>query len=90
MLVVTDGSALYPPVIAAVWPEAEHQRCVFHFIKQLNEELREPLWAAYATLPAPPKRKRGRPNRRGRPKKRGRPREDGRKWDNREAVKAGR
>jgi len=84
MLVVTDGSKLYPPVIAAVWPEAEHQRCVFHFIKQLNEELREPFWAAYATMPAPPKRKRGRP------KKRGRPREDGRKRDNREAVKAGR
>ena len=84
MLVVTDGSALYPPVIAAVWPEAEHQRCVFHFIKQLNEELREAFWAAYATMPAPPRRTRGRP------KKRGRPREDGRKRDNREAVKAGR
>jgi hypothetical protein len=83
MLVVTDGSKLYPPVIAAVWPEAEHQRWVFHFIKQLNEELREAFWSAYATMPAPPTRKRCRP------KKRGRPREDGRKRDNREAVKAG-
>ena len=36
-LVVTDGSSLYPEVIAEVWPEAEHQRCVFHFIKQENE-----------------------------------------------------
>lgn len=80
-LVVTDGSKLYPPVIAAVWPQAEHQRCVFHFIKQLNEELRAAFWAAYATLPAPPKRKRGRP------KKRGRPREDGRKRRNRDTVR---
>ena len=80
-LVVTDGSKLYPPMIAAVWPEAEHQRCVFHFIKQLNEELRPAFWAAYETMPSPPKRKRGRP------KKRGRPREDGRKRDNREAVR---
>jgi len=80
-LVVTDGSKLYPPVIAAVWPQAEHQRCVFHFIKQLNEELGPSFWAAYATMPAPPKRKRGRP------KKRGRPREDGRKRRNRDTVR---
>lgn len=33
-LVTTDGSDLYPDVIAEVWPEAKHQRCVFHFIKQ--------------------------------------------------------
>ena len=83
-LVVTDGSKLYPPVVLAVWPNAEHQRCVFHFIKQINEELGAAFWAAYGTMPAPPKRKRGRP------KKRGRPREDGRKRDNREAVKVAR
>lgn len=83
-LVVTDGSKLYPPVILAVWPKAEHQRCVFHFIKQVNEELGTAFWAAYSTMPAPPKRKRGRP------KKRGRPREDSRKRANREAVKAAR
>lgn len=80
-LVVTDGSKLYPAVIAGVWPQAEHQRCVFHFIKQLNEELRDAFWAAYATMPALPKRKRGRP------KKRGRPREDGRKRQNRDTVR---
>lgn len=83
-LVVTDGSKLYPPVVASVWPEAEHQRCVFHFIKQINEELGTAFWAAHATMPAPPKRKRGRP------KKRGRPREDGRKQKDRETVRAAR
>lgn len=80
-LVVTDGSKLYPPVIAAIWPEAEHQRCVFHFIQQINAELRDAFWEAYRTLPAPPKRKRGRPC------KRGRPREDGRKRRNQRAVR---
>ena len=80
-LVVTDGSKLYPPVILAVWPKAEHQRCVFHFIKQLNEELRPAFWAAYNSMPDAPKRKRGRP------KKRGRPREDGRKKRDRETVR---
>jgi uncharacterized protein (DUF1330 family) len=34
LLVVTDGSDLYPDVIKEVWPEAGHQRCVFHFIQQ--------------------------------------------------------
>ena len=79
-LVVTDGSKLYPPVIAEVWPDAEHQRCVFHFIKQLNEELGAAFRAARDSMPTAPKRKRGRP------KKRGRPREDGRKKRNRETV----
>ncbi len=83
-LAVTDGSTLYPPVIAAVWPTAEHQRCVFHFIKLVNEQLREGFWAAYNTMPAAKKRKAGRP------KKRGRPREDGRKRANRDTVRAAR
>jgi len=83
-LVVTDGSSLYPNVIAEVWPDAKHQRCVFHFIKQLNENLRSAFWAAYHTMPKPPKRKRGRP------KKRGRPRKDKEKRDNRRKVRAAR
>lgn len=83
-LVVTDGSKLYPPVLAAVWPAAQHQRCVFHFIQQVNTELRDAFWAAYRTLPAPPKRKRGRPP------KRGRPRLDGQKRQNQQAVREAR
>jgi hypothetical protein len=34
--VVTDGSNLYPAVLAALWPGAEHQLCVFHVIKDIN------------------------------------------------------
>jgi hypothetical protein len=31
--VVTDGSPLYPALLADLWPEAEHQLCVFHTIR---------------------------------------------------------
>lgn len=79
-LVVTDGSRLYPNAIKDVWPEAVHQRCVFHFIKQVNEDLMKAFWKAYSAMPKPPKRKRGRP------KKRGRPRKDKEKKENRAKV----
>lgn len=36
-VVVTDGSNLYPKVLAEVWPEARHQLCVFHVIKDIND-----------------------------------------------------
>jgi len=68
-LVATDGSSLYPAVLASVWPEAKHQRCVFHFIKQLLTLLGVAFWAAYKTMPKPRKRKRGRPPKRGRKRK---------------------
>ena len=36
-VVVTDGSNLYPGVLAELWPKADHQLCVFHVIKDINE-----------------------------------------------------
>jgi transposase-like protein len=36
-VVVTDGSNLYPAVFAELWPEADHQLCVFHVIKDINK-----------------------------------------------------
>ncbi len=80
-LVVTDGSTLYPRVIAEVWPEAEHQLCVFHFIMGTLRKLAKAFWAGYQTMPKPKKRKRGRP------KKRGRPRLDKLKRANRKTVR---
>jgi len=67
-IVTTDGSLLYVNTITQVWPGARHQRCVFHFLKQCNEDLGKAFWAAYHTMPEPPKRKRGRPKKRGRPR----------------------
>ena len=80
-LVVTDGSPLYPKVIVEIWPEAKHQRCVFHFLKQVNQDLGKVFWALYNTMPKPPKRKKGRP------KKKGRPRKDKEKRENRRKVR---
>src|SRR5512132_3338705 len=36
-VVVTDGSNLYPAVLAEVWSDADHQLCVFHVIKDINK-----------------------------------------------------
>jgi hypothetical protein len=36
-VVVTDGSNLYPKVLAEIWPTARHQLCVFHVLKDINE-----------------------------------------------------
>jgi hypothetical protein len=36
-VVVTDGSDLYPKVLAELWPHARHQLCVFHLLKDIND-----------------------------------------------------
>lgn len=36
-VVVTDGSNLYPRVLAELWPQARHQLCVFHVLKDIND-----------------------------------------------------
>jgi transposase-like protein len=38
-VVVTDGSNLYPEVLAELWPEARHQLCVFHVLKELHKHV---------------------------------------------------
>jgi hypothetical protein len=38
-VVVTDGSNLYPKVLAEVWPEARHQLCVFHVLQDVNKKV---------------------------------------------------
>jgi hypothetical protein len=82
ILVVTDGSRLYPDAIREVWPDAEHQRCVFHFMQQVNDLLGKAFWELYREVPQPP------PRRRGRPKKRGRPRKDAEKRQNLHTVRS--
>jgi transposase-like protein len=36
-VVVTDGSNLYPAVLAELWPEADQQLCVFHVAREINK-----------------------------------------------------
>jgi transposase-like protein len=63
-VVVTDGSNLYPAVLKELWPDADHQLCVFHVIQDINQRILDAV-----------RRMRNAMNRRGkagRKKKRGR------------------
>lgn len=42
-VVVTDGSNLYPGVLAELWKDADHQLCVFHAIKDINKSILDAL-----------------------------------------------
>jgi hypothetical protein len=65
-LVVTDGSSLYPELLAEVWPEAKHQLCIFHLLRDI---LNRVLDAVRRLRRACARRGRaGRKRRRGRPR----------------------
>ena len=61
-VVVTDGSNLYPKVLAEVWPDAQHQLCVFHVLKDINTHVLDALRRLRRQLA----QKDQRPRRRGR------------------------
>jgi transposase len=42
-VVVTDGSNLYPALLATTWPNATHQLCVFHIMQDLTKDVLEAL-----------------------------------------------
>jgi len=81
VIVTTDGAAFYPAAIAAVWPQAQHQGCVFHFLQGWTKRAMRAIWHCHALMPAPKNRGPGRP------KKRGRPRADASKRANRDLVR---
>jgi hypothetical protein len=64
-VVITDGSNLYPALLAALWPQARHQLCVFHVLKDLNDCVFDAFRRLRRALARPGRRKR----RRGRPGK---------------------
>ena len=63
-VVVTDGSNLYPAVLAELWPDADHQLCVFHVIKDINTLVLDAVRRLRSAM--------GRRGKAGRKKKRGR------------------
>jgi transposase-like protein len=63
-VVVTDGSNLYPAVLAELWPDAAHQLCVFHVIKDINKLILDAVRRMRTAM--------GRRGKAGRKKKRGR------------------
>jgi Transposase len=66
-VVVTDGSTLYPALLATIWPEAEHQLCVFHVEKDLNALILDAVRRIRREMAR--RGCRGRKRRRGRPKR---------------------
>jgi hypothetical protein len=67
LVVISDGSNLYPAVLAEVWPSAAHQLCVFHVLQDVTEKV---LDAVRRLRRVCARRGRGgRKRKRGRPKK---------------------
>lgn len=65
--VITDRSPLYPKTIAQVWPEANHQLCVFHVTSEVNDHVLDAVRdVRRAIKPKRVKKGRGRPNKRNR------------------------
>jgi hypothetical protein len=68
--VITDRSPLYPAVLAEVWPQAQHQLCVFHVLEDVTDEVLDAVKRYRRELAR--RGNRGRRRRRGRPKKQAR------------------
>ncbi len=62
---ITDRSPLYPSTIAALWPQAKHQLCVFHVIAEINDHVLDAVREVRRALkPKRIKKGRGRPSKR--------------------------
>ncbi len=57
--IISDGSALYPSALKAVWPLAAHQLCLFHETRKVTAVVQKAVRAIRQALPtAPPIRSR--------------------------------
>jgi hypothetical protein len=60
--VTTDGSSLYPKVLKQLWPNARHQVCRFHVLKEITKAVLHALAKLRKEMTAQiPKQARGRP-----------------------------
>jgi transposase-like protein len=66
-VVVTDGSPLYPKVLAELWPDARHQLCIFHVMQDITGHVLDAVNRMRREMARRGNRCRRR--RRGRPKK---------------------
>lgn len=67
-VVVSDGSNLYPELLAQIWPNAKHQLCVFHLLRDVLNKVMEAIRRLRRAKAQHGRA--GRPRRRGRPSKR--------------------
>jgi hypothetical protein len=65
-VVVSDGSSLYPALLAEIWPEARHQLCLFHLLRDILKQVLDGVRRL--------RRGQTRRGRAGRKRRRGRPR----------------
>lgn len=49
--VITDGSKLYPTVLAKVWPNAAHQLCLFHETRHVTRAVMKAINAVRKSVP---------------------------------------
>ena len=56
--VITDGSSLYPALLAEVWPTAAQQLCLFHETRHVTDAVAAVLTLVRRSLPTPPPRPR--------------------------------
>jgi hypothetical protein len=69
--ITTDGSSLYPNVLKELWPDARHQICQFHVLKEITLAVLHGLAKLRKQMTAKiPKQPRGRPSKEQRPKAR--------------------
>jgi len=60
--ITTDGSPLYPTPLAELWPDARHQLCEFHVLKEITKAVLHAVARLRKELAAQiPKQRRGRP-----------------------------
>lgn len=52
--VITDGAAVYPPLLAQIWPAVAHQLCLFHETRRVTRAVDDVAKAVRKTLPTPP------------------------------------
>lgn len=64
-VVVSDGSNLYPELLAQIWPDALHQLCIFHLLRDVLNKVMEAIRRL--------RRAKARHGRSGRQRQRGRP-----------------
>jgi hypothetical protein len=61
--ITTDGSSLYPRVLKELWPDARHQICEFHVLKEITKAVLHALAKLRKEMTAKiPKQPRGRPS----------------------------
>ena len=60
--ITTDGSPLYPTPLAELWPQARHQVCEFHVLKEITKAVLHAVAKLRKEMAAKiPKQRRGRP-----------------------------